>query len=69
MGCQSKSKIDYILNVADNGRGIPKEIDFQNTSSLRLQLINTLVEQIDGFIELKRDKGTEFKIWFNSSRK
>jgi len=69
MGCQSEPTIYYILAVADNGRGIPKEIDFQNTNSLGLQLINILVEQIDGCIELKRDKGTEFEIWFDSSGK
>jgi two-component sensor histidine kinase len=69
MGCQSEQKIDYILAVADNGRGIPEKIDFQNTNSLGLQLINILVEQIDGCIKFKRDKGIEFEIWFNISDK
>ncbi len=69
MGCQSEQKSDYILAVADNGKGIPGEIDFKNTDSLGLQLINILVEQIDGCIELKRDRGTEFVIRFSSSGK
>ena len=57
---------DYILKVSDNGVGIPKDMDFQNTETLGLQLVNILVEQIDGCIELKSDNGTEFAIWFNN---
>ncbi|RXA20564.1 PAS domain S-box protein [Methanosarcina sp. MSH10X1] len=68
-GCQFEQKSDYVLAVADNGRGIPEEIDFKITDSLGLQLVNILVEQIDGCIELKRAEGTEFIIWFNSSGK
>lgn len=61
-----KSDFEYILIVADNGKGIPEEIDFQNSGSLGLQLVNILVEQIDGCIELRRGNGTEFAIWFNN---
>jgi two-component sensor histidine kinase len=57
----------YILKVSDNGKGISKEIDFQNTGTLGLQLVNILVEQIDGCIELKKGKGTEFIIRFNNA--
>jgi PAS domain S-box-containing protein len=58
----------YLLIVADNGKGIPKEIGFQNANSLGLQLINILIEQIDGHIELKRDNGTEYIIQFSNKR-
>ncbi len=37
-------------------------LDFRNTESLGLQLINSLVMQLDGTIQLKNDGGTEFKI-------
>ena len=47
-----------------NGAGFPEDIDFRNTSSLGLQLVNELVKQLDGTIELNKDKGTEFKIIF-----
>lgn len=54
------------LEVSDNGRGFPKEVDFKNTNSLGLQLVNTLVEQLNGTIELKENKykGTGFYISF-----
>ena len=50
--------------VGDNGIGFPKDIDFQKTESLGLQLVNNLVNQIDGEIELNLNHGTEFKITF-----
>ena len=52
------------LVVEDNGKGIPEEIDFKNTESLGLQLVVTLVEQLDGKIEYKNDEGTKFLITF-----
>jgi PAS domain S-box-containing protein len=54
------------LEVSDNGKGFPKEIDFRNTNSLGLQLVNTLVEQLNGKLELKQFKGggTSFLINF-----
>jgi len=54
------------LEVSDNGKGFPKEIDFKNTNSLGLQLVNTLVEQLNGKLELSdnKDGGTSFYINF-----
>jgi PAS domain S-box-containing protein len=64
--CKEKNRFRYVLTVSDNGKGIPEELDFQNTGTLGLQLVNLLVEQIDGCIELKRDLGTDFTIIFNN---
>jgi two-component sensor histidine kinase len=52
------------LAVADNGIGFPDNIDFRNTESLGLQLVNALVEQLGGTIELTPDEGTKFIISF-----
>jgi PAS domain S-box len=62
----NSSSFRYILTVADNGRGIPEEIDFKNADSLGLQLVNILVEQINGCIKLKRSQGTEYIICFSN---
>ena len=53
-----------LLSVKDNGVGIPKEIDYLNTDSLGLQLVNTLVKQIEGVLELNISGGTNFLIRF-----
>ena len=60
---------DYILIESDNGIGIPEEIDFKNAETLGLQLVNTLVSQINGIIELNRDNGTKFLIKFRDKPK
>jgi len=54
----------YVLYVVDNGIGFPEELDIKNTESLGMQLVTTLVEQIDGTIELNRKGGTGFIIKF-----
>jgi PAS domain S-box-containing protein len=48
------------LEVADTGRGIPAGIDLQKTRSLGMQLVNTLVRQLHGSIEVRRENGTRF---------
>ncbi|MFQ6109927.1 MAG: sensor histidine kinase [Candidatus Aminicenantales bacterium] len=54
----------YTLTMSDNGVGIPEHLDFRDTESLGLQVVNTLVEQLEGSIELIRHGGTSFKIEF-----
>lgn len=54
----------FELVISDNGVGIPEDIDFSNTKSLGIQLVNDLVRQIDGHMDLKRERGTSFQITF-----
>jgi two-component sensor histidine kinase len=50
--------------VADDGVGFPENLDFRRTESLGLQLVNNLVKQLDGEIELENTRGTKFTIKF-----
>lgn len=52
------------LMVADDGVGLPEGVGFDTEESLGLQLINTLVGQIDGTIEVDGTNGTRFIIMF-----
>ena len=52
------------LSVADDGVGFPKHVDFRNTNSLGMQIINTLAEQLDGSIHMSNGVGTKFEISF-----
>jgi two-component sensor histidine kinase len=54
----------FTLSVSDNGVGIPENLDIQDLDSLGLQLVTTLVEQLDGELELNRKNGTEFIMKF-----
>jgi PAS domain S-box-containing protein len=55
------------LTVSDNGIGFPEHVDFRQSPSLGLTLVNSLVEQLNGTIELDRREGTTFTIIFNVS--
>ena len=55
---------EFELIIADNGIGIPEDIDFENIQTLGLQLVNMLVNQLEGSIKLERKKGTMFRIKF-----
>ena len=59
----------FQLTVSDNGVGFPRGLDFRDTQSLGLQLVNTLVEQLEGSIDLDNGKGTVFRIEFSESER
>ena len=54
------------LSISDDGKGFPENINFRETSSLGMQLVISLVEQIDGEILLNSEKGTKYTITFNA---
>jgi PAS domain S-box-containing protein len=54
----------YMLTISDDGIGFPEDLDFRNTDSLGLQLVNSLVKQIEGEIRLDRSNGTKYEIKF-----
>ena len=55
------------LIIQDNGIGFPSGVDFKDTATLGLQLVNTLVGQLDGTIEMDVKDGTIFTIKFKNS--
>lgn len=59
--CQDEN---FILKVQDNGVGFPEDLDLENVKTLGLQLVDSLTNQLDGTIKLKRENGTCFKISF-----
>ncbi|MBI5591523.1 MAG: PAS domain S-box protein [Deltaproteobacteria bacterium] len=55
----------YTLTVADNGVGLPVDLDWKNTKTLGLQLVKMLGQhQLQGRIELDRTGGTTFRLRF-----
>lgn len=55
---------ELFLRVEDNGVGFEKEFNYENANSLGLQLVHTLVEQLDGTIKVETEKGTRYLIRF-----
>jgi PAS domain S-box-containing protein len=56
----------YLLTVSDDGIGLPCGFDPHNTSTLGMQLVSMLTEQIAGSLELRSNPGTEFRISFQA---
>jgi len=57
------------LNIRDDGIGLPPQFDFNRTGTLGLQLVQGLVQQIDGTIAVQpREHGAEFDVTFPAKR-
>ena len=57
-----------LLSVKDDGIGFPEGIDIRKTESLGLQIVSSLIDQVDGRLEILRENGTEFRIVFQPPR-
>jgi two-component sensor histidine kinase len=53
------------LSVSDNGVGLPPDIDLGNLSSLGLELVSVLAEQLGGSLQVNRIQPTRFEIRFS----
>jgi len=66
---RSDSADEYILSVSNNGRPIPEEVSLENPATLGLQLITSMVQQLEGRIDLKRHPRTTFTIYIPIKKK
>lgn len=62
---QSDGDKSYVLEVTDDGVGLPAELEVVGGESLGLQLVTVIVDQLGGTLEVTRDKGTSFRIAFD----
>ena len=59
----------YEMIVRDNGIGIDDNVDIENSTSLGLKIVSSMVKQLDGTVEISGKEGTEFKIIFERREK
>ena len=62
---ESENNQKFTLIIKDNGTGLPKDLDIQRPNTIGLQLVNVLLEQLDGSIEIEQGQETKFKIKFS----
>jgi len=55
----------HILIIEDDGIGLPENLDPQKSKKLGLMVVNTLVNQLNGEMEIDRTNGTKFIIKFS----
>jgi two-component sensor histidine kinase len=53
-----------VLRVSDNGIGIPDKFDVEQTTTLGLQLVTMLVDQLGGELTIQRANPTRFSVSF-----
>ncbi|HOW67702.1 MAG TPA: PAS domain S-box protein [Candidatus Paceibacterota bacterium] len=61
---QAPNEQQYLLQVEDNGRGLPSDLGLSTTDTLGLRLVRSLVDQLDGKMTVSNDGGTMFQIVF-----
>ncbi len=64
----SEENDEITMVVSDNGIGLPPNFDYENTNTLGLQLVVTLVEQLDGKLTLIQENGTKYLITFTRQK-
>ena len=54
----------FILDIKDDGVGLPQEVDIDSTNSLGLRLVADLTKQLKGRLRIDRVDGTNITIQF-----
>lgn len=54
----------YTLILSDDGVGLPQNINFSNQTTLGLQIVLSLIEQIDAILDVENSNGVKFIIKF-----
>ncbi len=57
-----KDNENLLLIIKDNGVGLPKDFNLEDSESLGLTLVDALVKQLNGELSILRNSGTEFQI-------
>jgi two-component sensor histidine kinase len=61
---RKRSDREILLSVADDGVGLSRDFDIGKSNSLGMQIVSTLVEQLDGRLEIARSGRTMFSVTF-----
>ncbi|WP_196511437.1 PAS domain S-box protein [Nostoc sp. NZL] len=63
-----ESESTLTLIIRDNGIGLPENFDTKKAKTLGITLVQGLVKQLSGKLEIDSQRGTQFKITFTKSR-
>jgi two-component sensor histidine kinase len=60
----TRERGDIVLEVRDDGMGLPRELDVKRTTSLGLQIVQILAQQLKGSFAVERGHGVAFRVTF-----
>ena len=63
---EHEGKLKIMLTVKDDGCGLPDDFDIDDSTTLGLQLVASLVSQLDGSIKVYNDQGAVFTVYFET---
>jgi PAS domain S-box-containing protein len=63
VGCQ------YVLQIGDNGMGLPGDFSVDSTTSMGMEIVTILTQQIDGCLNFESKDGAHFEIAFPRKEK
>ncbi|MCZ6503368.1 MAG: triple tyrosine motif-containing protein, partial [Gammaproteobacteria bacterium] len=58
------SGCSYVLNISDDGKGLPEDFQLVDGSSMGMEIVSILTQQLDGKIKIVGNQGAAFKISF-----
>lgn len=64
-----EEKKKLMLEVKDNGGGLPAGFDMQKTKSFGMKLVQSLANKLEATVEIKSDKGATFCLTINNYQK
>lgn len=62
--CRKNSDGKFLLQISDNGIGLPEDVNLAKSETLGFQIVNALVQQIGGSISIVSEGGTCVEIVF-----
>lgn len=62
-----EGKNEFLLQVADDGKGMDPEFEVEQSRSLGMRIVYKLTQQIDGDLQYDFSHGTEFNIRFTTN--
>jgi PAS domain S-box-containing protein len=66
IGLAGEHRVEF--TVSDNGVGLPQGFDLEKMDTLGLQLVRTLVKQLDGTINIQSTTGSSFTVSFSREK-
>ena len=64
---KKESEKEYVLIVADNGPGLPPDLDITKATSLGLKLARRLAKQLQGTFSYSFENGSVFQVTFKDT--
>lgn len=61
---KNANDVYYMVKVSDNGVGLPDDFDLNEAATLGMQIVQDLVDQLNGVVNVRTENGTTFEIIF-----